>query len=104
MPPRDIAPGELPDPDGSFAHPHRGIATFTYVLEGALNHADSTGGNSTVTAGGCLLLRCHRAQCSPVGATPGNPAGVRSQDLIVDYLTAENHRRATVLQMQRQSE
>ena len=52
MPPRDIAPGEIPDPDGSFAHPHRGIATFTYVLEGALTHADSTGGHDTITAGG----------------------------------------------------
>ena len=52
LPPRDISPGELPDPDGSFAHPHRGIATFSYVLEGALSHADSAGGNSTVTAGG----------------------------------------------------
>ncbi len=57
MPPRDIAPGELPDPDGAFAHPHRGIATFTYVLEGALTHADSTGGNSTVTAGGVQWMK-----------------------------------------------
>lgn len=57
LPPRDIAPGELPDPDGSFAHPHRGIATFTYVLEGALSHADSTGGNSTVTAGGVQWMK-----------------------------------------------
>ncbi|MGX9855359.1 pirin family protein [Limimaricola variabilis] len=57
MPPRDIAPGEIPDPDGSFAHPHRGIATFTYVLEGALTHADSTGGHGTITAGGVQWMK-----------------------------------------------
>ncbi len=57
MPPRDIAPGEIPDPDGSFAHPHRGIATFTYVLEGALTHADSSGGHGTITAGGVQWMK-----------------------------------------------
>ncbi|GHE04206.1 hypothetical protein U879_06905 [Defluviimonas sp. 20V17] len=57
LPPRDIAPGEIPDPDGSFAHPHRGIATFTYVLEGALTHADSSGGHGTVLAGGVQWMK-----------------------------------------------
>lgn len=57
MPARDIAPGEIPDPDGSFAHPHRGIATFTYVLEGALAHADSSGGHGTITAGGVQWMK-----------------------------------------------
>lgn len=57
MPPIDIAPGELPDPDGSFAHPHRGIATFTYVLEGALTHADSSGGHGTISAGGVQWMK-----------------------------------------------
>lgn len=57
LPPRVIAPGEIPDPDGSFAHPHRGIATFTYVLEGALTHADSTGGHGTLTAGGVQWMK-----------------------------------------------
>lgn len=52
MPLRDIGANELPAPDGSFAHPHRGIATFTYVLEGAITHADSTGGHGTIAAGG----------------------------------------------------
>ena len=52
LPKREIAAGELPEPDGSFAHPHRGIVTFTYVMEGAMTHFDSLGNNSTVTAGG----------------------------------------------------
>jgi redox-sensitive bicupin YhaK (pirin superfamily) len=57
LPPMDIAPGELPDPGGSFAHPHRGIATFTYVLEGALTHADSSGGHGTISAGGVQWMK-----------------------------------------------
>ncbi|THH35370.1 pirin family protein [Aliishimia ponticola] len=57
LPPKDIAPREIPDPDGSFAHPHRGIATFTYVLEGALTHADSSGGHGTITSGGVQWMK-----------------------------------------------
>lgn len=57
MPPGDIAPGEIPDPDGSVAHPHRGIATFTYVLGEASTHADSAGGNSAATAGGVQWMK-----------------------------------------------
>lgn len=57
LPPRDIAPGEIPNPDGSFAHPHLGIVTFTYVLEGALAHADSTGGHGIIDAGGVQWMK-----------------------------------------------
>ena len=57
IPRRVIAPGEIPKPDGSFAHPHRGIATFSYVLEGALTHADSTGGHGTIDAGGVQWMK-----------------------------------------------
>ena len=51
LPKREISAGELPEPDGSFAHPHAGIVTFTYVMEGAMTHFDSLGNNSSVTAG-----------------------------------------------------
>lgn len=57
LPARSFAAGELPEPDGSFAHPHRGIATFTYLLEGALTHADSLGNYGTVTAGGVQWMK-----------------------------------------------
>ncbi|MFY0618939.1 pirin family protein [Shimia sp.] len=57
IPRRVIAPGEIPEPDGSFAHPHRGIATFSYVLEGGLVHADSTGGYGTISAGGVQWMK-----------------------------------------------
>jgi len=52
VPEKTLRPGELPAPDGSFAHPHRGIATFTYLLKGELIHFDSNGGHGLVKAGG----------------------------------------------------
>ncbi|UGA53570.1 pirin family protein [Vibrio sp. VB16] len=52
MPEKIYAPGELPATDGSFAHPHRGIATFTYLVKGELNHLDSHSGHGVVKAGG----------------------------------------------------
>jgi redox-sensitive bicupin YhaK (pirin superfamily) len=39
-------------PTGDFAHPHRGIATFSYVLNGKLTHYDSRGNRNTIGAGG----------------------------------------------------
>jgi redox-sensitive bicupin YhaK (pirin superfamily) len=57
LPKREISAGELPEPDGSFAHPHAGIVTFTYVMEGAMTHFDSLGNNSSVTAGGVQWMK-----------------------------------------------
>ena len=36
---------------GTGAHPHRGIATLTYVLNGEDQHADSAGNTATVYSG-----------------------------------------------------
>lgn len=33
-------------------HPHRGFETVTFILEGDLTHKDSSGGESTINAGG----------------------------------------------------
>jgi redox-sensitive bicupin YhaK (pirin superfamily) len=52
IPDKLFSPGELPEPDGSFAHPHRGIATFSYILKGEIVHYDSNGGKGSVKAGG----------------------------------------------------
>lgn len=49
---KHFAPGELPATDGSFAHPHRGIATFSYLVKGKLNHLDSHSGHGVVDEGG----------------------------------------------------
>jgi len=44
-------------PTGETAHPHRGIATFTYVLSGALEHYDSAGHHGVVAAGGAQWMK-----------------------------------------------
>jgi redox-sensitive bicupin YhaK (pirin superfamily) len=38
-------------PRGFEAHPHRGMQTVTFVLEGALEHKDHTGGHGVLRAG-----------------------------------------------------
>lgn len=49
---KDYEPKTPEMPDGNFAHPHRGIATFSYLLEGGVHHLDSAGGEGTVYDGG----------------------------------------------------
>ncbi len=44
-------------PTGSFAHPHRGIATFTYLFSGSLEHYDSHGHHGIVDAGGAQWMK-----------------------------------------------
>lgn len=44
-------------PNGEFAHPHRGMATFSYVLEGNLSHYDSRGNHDVVSAGGAQWMK-----------------------------------------------
>ncbi|UOG73377.1 pirin family protein [Hymenobacter tibetensis] len=44
-------------PTGETAHPHRGIATFTYVLSGAVEHYDSAGHHGVVAAGGAQWMK-----------------------------------------------
>lgn len=43
-------------PNGQFAHPHRGIATFSYVFSGGLEHFDSNGQHGIVEAGGAQWM------------------------------------------------
>lgn len=45
----DYAPGE---PKGTPWHPHRGFETVTYMMDGVLHHADSTGGGGVIRDGG----------------------------------------------------
>jgi redox-sensitive bicupin YhaK (pirin superfamily) len=44
-------------PTGEFAHPHRGIATFSYVFSGKLEHFDSKGNHGIVGAGGAQWMK-----------------------------------------------
>ncbi len=44
-------------PTGAFAHPHRGIATFTYLFSGSLEHYDSHGHHGIVETGGAQWMK-----------------------------------------------
>jgi redox-sensitive bicupin YhaK (pirin superfamily) len=50
-------PEQLPKPDGKLAHPHRGIATLTYLLKGEITHLDSYGHKGTVDSGGVQWMK-----------------------------------------------
>ncbi len=51
------APEQIPRPDGELAHPHRGIATLTYLLKGEITHLDSYGHKGTVDSGGVQWMK-----------------------------------------------
>jgi hypothetical protein len=38
-------------------HPHRGIETITYLIEGEIEHGDSIGSRGTIYSGGCQWMR-----------------------------------------------
>lgn len=44
----EYAPGE---PKGTPWHPHRGFETVTYMIDGVMDHQDSTGGGGSITNG-----------------------------------------------------
>jgi quercetin 2,3-dioxygenase len=44
----DYAPGE---PKGTAWHPHRGFETVTYMIDGIMQHQDSTGGGGVISNG-----------------------------------------------------
>ena len=44
----NYCPGE---PKGTPWHPHRGFETVTYMIDGVIQHADSTGGGGVITDG-----------------------------------------------------
>ena len=43
--------------DPGFAHPHRGIATLSYILSGEIEHFDSRGNHGTVNSGGVQWMK-----------------------------------------------
>ena len=46
-----LTPEQLPKPNGTLAHPHRGIATLTYLMNGEVTHLDSFKQQGTVSSG-----------------------------------------------------
>lgn len=54
-----VAPAikELINKKGMGAHPHRGIATLTYILQGEVEHFDSAGNNAEIHSGGAQWMK-----------------------------------------------
>ena len=54
-----VAPAikELINKNGMGAHPHRGIATLTYILQGEVEHLDSAGINAEIHSGGAQWMK-----------------------------------------------
>jgi redox-sensitive bicupin YhaK (pirin superfamily) len=53
----NATPEQIPKPDGKFAHPHRGIATLTYLIKGEVTHLDSYGYKGSVDSGGVQWMK-----------------------------------------------
>ena len=56
----DYIPPALKDTitkDGMGAHPHRGIATVSYILQGEVEHFDSAGNNGKIYSGGAQWMK-----------------------------------------------
>jgi redox-sensitive bicupin YhaK (pirin superfamily) len=58
VPPAEHSPDEpIKKANGSGAHPHRGIATLTYLLHGEADHLDSKGHHAKVGSGGVQWMK-----------------------------------------------
>lgn len=57
-------------PTGEFAHPHRGIATFSYLFSGELEHYDSRGHKGTVGPGGAQWMKAGNGIIHDENQTP----------------------------------
>eukprot|EP01132_Coremiostelium_polycephalum_P016870 gene16870-20244_t len=55
--PVDLRYENSPLPTGNFAHPHRGIATLSYVMSGNLSHYDSRRNHEILCAGGLQWMK-----------------------------------------------
>lgn len=79
-------------------HPHEGFEIITYMLDGAFEHADSTGANETIGAGGAQRLRAGSGlRHSELPGTDGEDRGLQlwinlpreDKDVAPDYKDAE---------------
>ena len=62
-------------PYGAFAvHPHRGIETVTFVIEGALEHYDSAGHRGVINAGDAQWMTAGRGVLHEENPPPGTTA------------------------------
>jgi len=78
--PAKHSPDELSkNVDGTGAHPHRGIATLTYIINGEADHFDSNGNHAKVRSGGVQWMKA--------GTGIIHDEAVNVDGLANDYLT-----------------
>src|SRR5689334_3626452 len=68
--------GDQPSETGKHVHPHRGVATFSYILDGEMEYADSHGNRATAKAGDAHWLMSGNGilhEEIPRNATQGRP-------------------------------
>src|SRR2546428_8418713 len=70
MGPADYAPGEAV---GAPDHPHRGFETVTYMLEGAFEHHDSSGGGGYLRPGDVQWMTAGGRPLPPPAAPAPRP-------------------------------
>lgn len=57
LPAKHSPDAPLKKANGSGAHPHRGIATLTYIINGEADHFDSNGNHARVNSGGAQWMK-----------------------------------------------
>ena len=78
-------------PAGFPTHPHRGMETVTFVLEGSLEHRDHTGGHGVLNAGDVQWMTAGRGVMH--SEMPG-PGGVHSLQLWLNLPAAQKMSKA----------
>lgn len=64
-------------------HPHTGLQTVTWLVEGEVLHRDSLGSEQSITPGGLNLMTSGRGIAHSEQSLPGHPAGMHGLQLWV---------------------
>ena len=62
--------GSYTAPVGKCSHPHRGIATLTYILSGEVEHLDSIGNHAKLSSGGAHWMKAGRGVVHDEAVSP----------------------------------
>jgi hypothetical protein len=73
--PIEHAPGQPRMKEGTGAHPHRGIATLTYLLAGEAEHFDSRGHRARIHSGGIQWMKAGNGIIHDEAINPDSQTG-----------------------------
>ncbi|MCO4768995.1 MAG: pirin family protein [Deltaproteobacteria bacterium] len=72
-------------------HPHAGLSTFTYLIEGSVQHRDSAGNEAVVRSGDVALMTSGSGITHEELPVPGAPSGPRSLFFAQMWLALPDH-------------